>query len=108
MNRDAKFMRGQLASVGILLDQPTPARPVGQAPTVAASPGGVDREAIRDVLVAAGAPAGDLEWLMASCPSIEAARGYRPPARIAWCIECGDARPCNDDGCLACQAKEQR
>ena len=64
----------------------------------------VDRDEIRAILVAAGAPSGDLEWLVASCPSIEDARGYRPPpARQAWCLDCGDVTACDESGCIACR-----
>ena len=66
-------------------------------------PGPVDRVEVRAILVAAGAPPGDLEWLVRSCPSVEDARGYRPPAREAWCASCGDVRACDSEGCLACR-----
>jgi len=58
---------------------------------------------IRAILVAAGVPPGDLEWLVRSCPSIEDARSYRPPARQAWCLDCDDVQPCDDGGCLTCR-----
>jgi len=37
------------------------------------------RDAIREILIAAGAPARDLEWLTASCPDVYSARRYTPP-----------------------------
>ena len=43
------------------------------------------------------------EWLVRSCPSVADARRYRPPSRHAWCVECGDVRPCDSEGCLACR-----
>jgi hypothetical protein len=98
--RDQAFLRGQLASVGILLDPPTPA---AAPPPAKQAPSSVDRDEVRTILVAAGAPAHELEWLVASCPSVEDARGYRPPPRLAWCIDCGDIRPCDDDGCFVCR-----
>jgi len=66
-------------------------------------PDPVDRDEIRAILMAAGAPADDLEWLVRSCPGLEDARGYRPPARQAWCIDCGDVTACDDRGCIACR-----
>jgi hypothetical protein len=98
--RDQAFLRGQLASVGILLDPPTP---TAAATPAAKDESSVDRDQVRAILVAAGAPTEDLNWLIASCPSIEDARGYRPPPRSAWCIDCADVRPCDDGGCLVCR-----
>ncbi len=101
MTRDSAYLRGQLASVGILLDEPavpsataTPSRPTS-AP--------VDRELIREILVDLRAPANDLEWLTASCPSVEDAREYRPPPVYAWCVVCGGERPTDEAGCMACR-----
>lgn len=61
-----------------------------------------ERWCIREILIDAGAPDGDVEWLTASCPSIDHARGYRPPctpvhrelAKVdvsgSWCcVRCG-------------------
>jgi len=80
MNKSAE-LRVLLASVGVFLDDP--ARP---SPTVRASAPPRDevsellaREAIREILIAAGAPARDLEWLTASCPDADTARRYTPP-----------------------------
>lgn len=58
---------------------------------------------IRAILVAAGAPSEDLEQLVAACPSLDEARGYRPPPREAWCAACGGVRPCDAGGCVVCQ-----
>ena len=72
------YLRGSLASVGILIDPPTePAMPVTIAP-----PPVVDRVAIRAILKQAGAAPHHLDWLVESCPSEEAARGYTPPAYV--------------------------
>lgn len=38
------------------------------------------RDKYREVLTAAGAPARDIDWLVASCPSLAHAEAYRPPA----------------------------
>jgi len=105
--RDRTYLHGQLASVGIVLDPAVPAAPNSPPPAAEAppirEPAPVDREEVRALLVAAGAPPDDLEWLVRSCPSIEDARGYRPPARRAWCLDCDDVRPCDDNGCLTCR-----
>lgn len=63
----SRFLRGQLAAVGIFLDEPD--RP--RAP--------VDRDEARGILAAAGAPLGEIERLVEQCPSLEWARAYRPP-----------------------------
>lgn len=99
---DRAFMRGMLAGSGILLDEP--ARPRAAAPSPS-DPGPVDRAAVRRVLVAAGAPEKDLEWLSASAPSIDYARTYRPPAREAWCLECSSPQPTDAAGCLTCRER---
>jgi hypothetical protein len=96
---DSAYLRGLLASSGILLDEPA----IVTAPILRTGPAPVDRDEVRRVLVAAGAPAGDLEWLTASAPSLEAARGYRSPARYAWCLECMGEVPCDDEGCINCR-----
>lgn len=99
--RDLTYLRGQLASVGIVLDPVAETAP--SSPPASAAPAEVDREEVRRILVEAGAPATDLDWLVASCPSIEDARGYRPPAREAWCIDCGGVRACDANGCIVCR-----
>lgn len=78
--RDRAYLRGQLASVGILMDDP---------PTHAATPDPVrepvtvdERDEMRRILTAAGAPVRSLEWLVASCPSINDARSYRAPRKV--------------------------
>lgn len=65
----------RLASVGIFLDEdakyeaPKPPKPPE-----------IDRGLIRAILIDAGAPAHALDWLTASCISVEAALTYRPPS----------------------------
>jgi hypothetical protein len=102
--RDAERMRMELASAGILLDRPSATATV---PATPAPRPAVDREQVRAILVAAGAPATDLEWLIASCPSLDDARGYQPPTllpRLAWCVDCGDAVPTDSLGCIPCRS----
>ena len=71
----SQALRARLASVGIYLDEEKPA----PRPATAPQPAAVDRELVREILIAACAPARDLSWLVASCPSVAHARGYRPP-----------------------------
>lgn len=92
-------MRGSLASVGILLE-PAVAAPSSPMPAAAA----IDRAKVREVLVARGAPAEDLEWLVRSCLALADAYDYQPPQREAWCPRCSEAVPCNARGCIYCQA----
>lgn len=75
---DAKFMRASLASVGIVLDESK--QLIAVAPAVMHAH--VDRDMIRLILVEAGAPARDIDWLTASCPSLDHALGYVPPRSI--------------------------
>lgn len=81
MTRDAVFMRAQLASVGIVLDEPRPS--AASWPTVVprADPA-VDRDLISEILVGRGASDRDLEWLVASCPSVDDALGYQAPIAL--------------------------
>ena len=64
-----------------------------------------NHEEIRFILEARGAPAKDIEWLVASCPSSEYALTYEPPAELAWCIRCrtrrytGTVHGCRECGC---------
>lgn len=62
-----------------------------------------ERAEVRAILVAAGAPAEDLEWLVESCPSLADARGYRPPPQQAWCARCDGVRAVDERGCIACR-----
>ncbi|HEU4727653.1 MAG TPA: hypothetical protein VFT22_07185 [Kofleriaceae bacterium] len=71
-------MREQLAKVGIVLDEPK-VKPAAQKPPAHDAAAGPDRALIREVLIERGAPLEDLEWLSASCPSIEDAIEYTPP-----------------------------
>jgi hypothetical protein len=92
---DSKFLRGQLASVGIFLDEPTPR----QAHRALEQPmPGVDRDEVRRILMSAGAPPRDLDWLTASCPSIEDALGYVAPTPEAWCVVCDGPRMLDQQG----------
>ena len=99
--RDQAFLRGELAGVGIVLE---PAAEPSSAPPPR-EPAAVDRVEVRAILVAAGAPPGDLEWLVRSCPSLGDAKCYRPPARQAWCLDCGGVTACDAEGCIACRDK---
>lgn len=105
--RDRAYLRGQLASAGIVLDPAVPAAPNSPPPAdevpLTREPAPVDREEVRTILMATGAPPGDLEWLVRSCPSLEDARGYRPPARQAWCLDCSDVTACDERGCITCR-----
>ncbi len=80
----SEALRLRLASVGIVLEDPKPAAGEG-LPRAHADPAAdppVNRAAIRAILRANGADERDLEWLVASCPSKQAARDYRPPPVI--------------------------
>lgn len=100
---DRAFMRGILAAYGMPLDPPIdPARPTSEIEP--AEPAPVDRDdEVRSILVEAGAPDRDLEWLIASCPSIDDARAYRAPPIYAWCVDCGSQQPIDADGCQTCR-----
>lgn len=73
-------MRTALLEVGVNIDDlpqklaRSPVQPPREAPA------DVERQIIRQILVDAGAPARDLDWLSASAPTIAHARTYRPPA----------------------------
>jgi hypothetical protein len=81
----------------------------GHAPEFATGARSADRAAagrprrVRAILAGAGAPARDLDWLVASCASVEDGRGYRPPPRHAWCVDGRGVAACDDLGCIACQ-----
>lgn len=77
--KPAAYLRRSLAGVGIVLDE---AEEVAAVPRPAAQTVEVDRDEIRSVLVAAGANEAELAWLVPSCPSVAAARTWRP-RRIA-------------------------
>ena len=73
MNQSAT-LRAMLAQEGIFLDEKRATAPPPAQPTAAP----VDREAIRAVLLERGAPLRDLDWLVASCPSMELAQAFEP------------------------------
>lgn len=102
MTRDSAYLRAELArNAGLFLDEPDSDRDV-KPPNTPEPSLEVDRAEVRRILVAAGAPAADLEWLVASCVSVEAARGYRAPPSYAWCVDCGTSMPIDEHGCIAC------
>jgi glutathione S-transferase len=93
--RAIAYLRDQLASVGIdLLVAPAATQPV---PTTNSPGAPFDRERVREILVANGARAADLEWLVASCPSVADAAAYRPPART-WCAHYDRVLPLDAGG----------
>ena len=99
-SRDRTFMRTQLAQVGIILTEPTPRMPPSATAAIAAEP--VDRELVRVILQHAGAPAGELPWLVASCPSVDDALTYRAATEVAPCADCGVAMRREHAGCAPC------
>lgn len=101
----ASEMRALLASAGIVLDEKPAA--LEPRPTIATGAAPVDRAVIREILIDRGAPASDLEWLTASCPSVRDAEDYRPPPIMSWCMECGDVQPVDAGGCVTCRAKPE-
>jgi hypothetical protein len=75
---DAARMRSQLASVGIFLPEPA-TKPTAKAhAATTTNSAAVDRELVRRILVSAGAPRRALEWLTASCPSVDDALTFQP------------------------------
>lgn len=100
-----KFMRGQLAAAGIFLDDEKPAM-AAAAPIAEVKPE-PDRAFIREALEQGGAPASDLDWLVASCPDELAAVQYKPP-REAWCLRCEGVQPVGDFGCIECLITKSR
>ncbi len=75
MNDRSQSMRAHLASAGIFLDEPKQSPKPATTPR---APVAIDRDEIRRVLAAAGAPARDLDWMVSSCPSVAHALAYRP------------------------------
>lgn len=102
----SEFMRVQLASIGIFLDDKPTAMPPHPPRPQAAEP--VDRDEIRAVLVDLGAPAKDLDWLTASCPGVMYALTYRPTIREAWCVLCGGVTIADVDGCVPCRTSPRQ
>lgn len=101
---DRKFLRGQLATIGIFL--PEDNKP-SSATVVEAKAPVVDRDEIRAVLVELGAPERDLDWMVASCPGLEYALTYVPTKREAWCVRCNGPMACDDEGCISCRSGEE-
>jgi hypothetical protein len=62
-----------------------------------------DRDLIREVLADAGAPAAELDELVAMTPSVAEAMAYRPTQRIAWCVVCNAHREVDARGCAGCR-----
>lgn len=88
----AEQMRMMLAqNAGIFFDDPAAPSPTAMSspPT---SPDPADREIVREILVARGAPAEALEWLVESCPSVEVAREFVP---TSWMRRAIDDDPMN-------------
>lgn len=75
----SECMRLDLARVGISLDDSKPS--IARPPAPRGSPV-VDRELVRAELTARGATPEQLEWLVPSCPSHEAARAFRPIRKL--------------------------
>lgn len=72
------MMHLQLARHGIVIETTqVKRREAPPQPSVASAP--LDRGRIRRILIERGAPERSLRWLTISCPSYEAAMGYRPP-----------------------------
>lgn len=70
-------MRTSLMEVGINIDDVPPAY-IPQTALERPMPTFDERAVIHEILVERGAPARDLAWLTASCPSIEYARAFIP------------------------------
>jgi hypothetical protein len=81
-DRERAFMRAELMrNAGITLDD----GPVKITPTVAMTVTPMtddERDSIREVLMAAGAPDRDMEWLTKSCPTLADALTYVAPALV--------------------------
>lgn len=70
----SETMRALLAHNGIFLDDEPAISPAPEPATTAP----IDREAIREVLLERGVPMRELDWLVGSCPSMEAALSFVP------------------------------
>lgn len=75
----SEALRLQLATVGITLDEPR-ARYASSPPTQTARV--VDRDLVRAELEQRGAKPEQLDWLVASCPSMSAARAFTPIKKL--------------------------
>ena len=71
-------MHLMLAQVGIFLDKPAEELAPEPEPDWSALEAFVDRGVVRRILSDRSAPARDLEWLTASCPSLAAAEAFEP------------------------------
>ena len=94
-DRESQVMRHMLRANGIVLDDPKQASAAARPPR-SQSVEHVDRDEVRAALLAAGAPARDLEWLTESCPSLTAARAYRTTEGVPLAPQpepAPDARP---------------
>jgi hypothetical protein len=94
----SQALRLRLAAVGINLDEPSSSTRTRAETAATNAP--IDRDAIRRILLERGAPAKDLDWLTASCPSELAARAYTVPA-FPRAAAPPDPKP--EPGCLECQ-----
>lgn len=74
----SEAMRLQLATVGITLDEPR--RYVASPPASATYV--VDRQAVRAELEKHELAPEQLNWLVASCPSVQAARAFTPTKKL--------------------------
>ena len=101
MTRDlTEFMHAELArNAGIVLDAPVTDLAHHVVHEELDLP--VDRDLVRKILLAQGASLDEIEWLTASCSSLQDAEMYRP-ARIAWCLECNGPQLVGAVGCVAC------
>lgn len=63
----------------------------------------VDPTTVRKILLAAGAPAQDMDALVDACRTLDDARGYRRQPRQAWCVRCDGVTASDDAGCLECR-----
>jgi uncharacterized paraquat-inducible protein A len=91
-DRERAFMRAELARVGILLDETKPAISAKPEPAQIVAP---DLAAIRAVLEP-HAPPHHLEWLVASCQSVEHALTYQRPAAVVVLL-CDDGARSDPD-----------
>lgn len=75
----AELMRIQLAQAGIAINPTVASRSASVPARATREP---DRAAIRAVLLERGARPNELEWLIHSAPSLEAARAFTPTRKL--------------------------